>query len=91
MTASEEIKLNVCSRCRRTLLPGETCSCTYPQQPDYIVDYNEIPTLLDRFAMAALTGILASNAEECLGIEHLARSCYVTAAAMMKVRMEPKK
>lgn len=49
----------------------------------------EVPepaTLRDQFAMAALTGALASGIVEARAREHLARACYELADAMLAER-----
>ena len=56
--------------------------------PSMPVTYVEWPTLRDQFAMAALTGLLASCKTDCVDV--YVRDAYRMADAMLEVRREKK-
>jgi len=58
-----------------------------PQQP-WVVTYVEQPTLRDQFAMAALTGLLASCKTDCVDV--YVKDAYQMADAMLEARKEKK-
>ena len=60
--------------------------CSHKNNPIYPVPTPTEPTLRDKFAMAALTGILAGSPNKEIGPEDYAHDAYMFADAMIEAR-----